>query len=75
VPQKGGYGNPQKGIKGRVLNNPLWVSLTIMGDFRLKWFENATKKRRTRKGGYNRGKITATPFFVPAIITFVTNFI
>jgi hypothetical protein len=60
------YGNPSAGVRSRALKNPLFLSLSIMGDFRLKWFEKGTQERRTKKG-YARGKITATPFFSPTM--------
>jgi hypothetical protein len=54
--------------------------LSILGDYRLKWFEygtslrkNSSSIRRTKKGkvptskGQNRGIIRATPFFMSAI--------
>jgi hypothetical protein len=36
------------------------------GAFKLKWFEYGTFKRSTSKNK-NRGTISATPFFMPAI--------
>ena len=42
------------------------VSLHLMGDFRLKFFEIGTDERSTKKG-YNRGVHKKTPFFKPAL--------
>lgn len=42
------------------------VSLHLMGDFRLKFFELGTDERSTKKG-YNRGSQKRTPFFKPAL--------
>lgn len=42
------------------------VSLHIMGDYRLKFFEMGTTERSTKKG-YNRGVHKKTPFFKPAL--------
>lgn len=42
------------------------VSLHLMGDFRLKFFEMGTDERSTKKG-YNRGSQKKTPFFKPAL--------
>lgn len=42
------------------------VSLHLMGDFRLKFFEMGTDERSTKKG-YNRGVHKKTPFFKPAL--------
>lgn len=46
--------------------------IEIMGngkknDFRLKFFENGTKKRTIKKNKANRGKMPITPFFTPAV--------
>jgi hypothetical protein len=61
-------------------SNLLSLMLSILGDYRLKWFEYGTSRRkttsgyrRTKKGkvptskDQNRGIIRATPFFMPAI--------
>ena len=42
------------------------VTVSIMGDFRLKFFEKGTKVRQTRKTGANRGSIKALNFFSSA---------
>ena len=42
------------------------VSLHLMGDFRLKFFEMGTADRSTKKG-YGRGAQRKTPFFKPAL--------
>jgi len=58
------YGKMDKGIKSSVEGDE--VKVHIMGDYRLKFFEKGTAYRKTRKG-YNRGSITARPFFAPAV--------
>jgi hypothetical protein len=66
-PNKSEYGNPIKGIKYVTSkSNLLSITFSVLGDFRLKWFESGTKTRQTKKG-YARGKVKATPFFMPAI--------
>lgn len=42
------------------------VSLHLMGDYRLKFFEMGTDERSTKKG-YSRGSQKKTPFFKPAL--------
>ncbi len=39
------------------------VSVGILGDFRLKFFEKGTAQRRLRRGGANRGSIKPLYFF------------
>lgn len=39
------------------------VSVSILGDFRLKFFEKGTAQRRLRRGGANRGSIRPLYFF------------
>ena len=55
----------ESGIKYRGEKDYCEVSVNIMGDFRLKFFEKGTKPRLTRKGA-NRGSITALNFFQSA---------
>lgn len=43
------------------------ASVHIMGDFRLKFFQNGTKNRVTRKTGANRGYMKRTNFFTNAV--------
>jgi hypothetical protein len=80
--KKKDYGDPVKGIKAiQSRKNVLDLKFSIMGDFRLKWFEKGTAKRKTeraytyknRKGTEvavrvrsNRGSIKPVPFFAPA---------
>lgn len=42
------------------------VSVSILGDFRLKFFEKGTAIRRTRRSGANRGSIKPLYFFKSA---------
>ena len=51
-----------RGIQRKVWKNGEGATVTILGDYRLKFFENGTKIRKTRKG-YNRGTIKAQHFF------------
>lgn len=51
-----------KGVKVTVKKFGDEGKVHIMGDYRLKWFEKGTKKRKTKKG-YNRGKIEEERFF------------
>ena len=51
-----------KGVKVTVKKSGDEGKVHIMGDYRLKWFEKGTKKRKTKKG-YNRGKIEEERFF------------
>lgn len=61
----------QGGILVKVNKDGLGGRAEIMGrggkaNFKLKFFENGTKTRKTRKG-YNRGQMKTTPFFTPAV--------
>ena len=56
----------ESGIKFRGDKDYCEVAVSIMGDFRLKFFEKGTKPRLTRKTNANRGSITALNFFQSA---------
>lgn len=56
----------ESGIKYKADKDYCEVSVSIMGDFRLKFFEKGTKLRQTRKTKANRGSITALNFFAAA---------
>lgn len=56
----------ESGIKAKTDKAYTEVSVSIMGDFRLKFFEKGTKVRTTRKTKANRGSITALNFFAAA---------
>ncbi|MCQ2978734.1 MAG: hypothetical protein MJ245_02950 [Clostridia bacterium] len=51
-----------KGIKGLVWKSGEGATISILGDFRLKFFELGTKLRKTKRG-WNRGYIKAIHFF------------
>ena len=59
-----------KGIKSYVSKNVDYAKVHIMGDFRLKYFEQGTGPRKTKKD-ISRGKMfrdsKSRPFFDPAI--------
>lgn len=62
----------QKGITKKVWKNNEGVTISILGDRRLKWFETGTKERKTStKKHYKKakatGKMTATHFFKRAV--------
>ena len=52
----------ESGIRLRADKDYCEVSVSILGDFRLKFFEKGTKARSTRKGA-NRGSIKPLYFF------------
>lgn len=52
----------ESGIKLRADRDYCEVSVSIMGDFRLKFFEKGTNLRKTKKGA-NRGSIKPLYFF------------
>lgn len=61
-----------KGIKKKVWKDNSGVTISILGDQRLKWFETGTKERKTKtKGRYKKakatGKINAFYFFKKAV--------
>ena len=56
----------ESGIKSKADKDYCEVSVSIMGDFRLKFFEKGTKIRQTRKTKANRGSIKALNFFSTA---------
>ena len=58
----------QSGIKATIKKNLDQITIHIMGDFRLKFFEKGTKVRKLKKNGANRGKIQALFFFKDAKI-------
>lgn len=68
---KSKYGDPAKGIKGYIIKDTNVVKLSIMGDFRLKWFEKGTVERATKAGGkrksHRTGKIKSYLFFSIAV--------
>lgn len=54
----------QSGIRSSVSKDGQSAKVSIMGDFRLKFFELGTQERRLRKGNHpSRGKITSLYFF------------
>lgn len=56
----------ESGVKFRADKDYSEVSVSIMGDFRLKFFEKGTQLRKTKKTGANRGSIKALNFFAAA---------
>lgn len=67
---KGGklkYTSLDKGVRvsAKQKNGLQNANVNIMGDFRLKFFEMGTQRRKTKKG-YNRGSITKRNFFSQA---------
>lgn len=56
----------QKGVKTRVDTTTNEVTVHIMGDYRLRWFEKGTKPRMTKRSKAKRGAIKATRFFSKA---------
>lgn len=56
----------QRGIKIKKDNSYQEISVHIMGDFRLKFFENGTKERMTKKTKRYTGRITSRKFFYNA---------
>ena len=56
----------ESGIKYKADKDYCEVSVSIMGDFRLKFFEKGTKIIQTRRTKANRGSITALNFFAAA---------
>lgn len=59
----------RQGVKTSFRKESNTAKVHIMGDFRLKWFEKGTRKRYTKKGNHNRGKMTAFNFFKKARIS------
>lgn len=53
----------ESGIRLKAEKDYCEVDVSIMGDFRLKFFEKGTKIRQTRKTKANRGRIKALYFF------------
>ena len=53
----------ESGVKLRADKDYCEVSVSILGDFRLKFFEKGTAQRRLRRGGANRGSIKPLNFF------------
>lgn len=51
------------GVKLKADQDYCEVSVSILGDFRLKFFELGTAQRRLRRGGANRGAIKPLYFF------------
>ena len=51
------------GIRVKVNKEGTDAKVHLMGDFRLKFFETGTKKRKLKKNGANRGKIKSSYFF------------
>jgi hypothetical protein len=71
---KSKYDNPMKGIKAEISrSNILYVALSILGDFRLKWYEygtverNTGRKKKSMRKPHPTGRIKATPFFMSTI--------
>lgn len=53
----------ESGIKLKADKDYCEVSVSIMGDFRLKFFEKGTRQRSLRRSGANRGSIKPLNFF------------
>ncbi len=53
----------ESGVRLKADKDYCEVSVSILGDFRLKFFEKGTAQRRLRRGGANRGSIRAMNFF------------
>lgn len=53
----------ESGIRLKADKDYCEVSVSILGDFRLKFFEKGTAQRRLRRGGANRGSIRPLYFF------------
>lgn len=53
----------ESGIRQKADKDYCEVSVSILGDFRLKFFEKGTAQRRLRRGGANRGSIRPLYFF------------
>ena len=56
----------ESGIRLKADKDYCEVSVSILGDFRLKFFEKGTAQRRLRRGGANRGSIRPLYFFKDA---------
>ena len=56
----------ESGIRLKADKDYCEVSVSILGDFRLKFFEKGTTQRRLRRGGANRGSIRPLYFFKDA---------
>lgn len=53
----------ESGVRLKADKDYCEVSVSILGDFRLKFFEKGTAQRSLRRGGANRGSITPLNFF------------
>ena len=53
----------ESGVRVKADKDYCFVSVSILGDFRLKFFEKGTQLRTTRKTGANRGRIRGLNFF------------
>ena len=53
----------ESGVRLKADKDYCEVSVSILGDFRLKFFEKGTAQRSLRRGGANRGTITPLNFF------------
>lgn len=53
----------ESGVRLKADKDYCEVSVSILGDFRLKFFEKGTAQRRLRRGGANRGMIKPLYFF------------
>ena len=53
----------ESGVRLKADKDYCEVSVSILGDFRLKFFEKGTAQRRLRRSGANRGSITPLNFF------------
>ena len=53
----------ESGVRLKADKDYCEVSVSILGDFRLKFFEKGTAQRRLRRGGANRGSIRPLYFF------------
>ena len=74
VTQKGAKrGSLESGITSRVWKSNKGATVTILGDYRLKWFEEGTVERLTKKnmGRYHKtkssGKMKPSKFFQKAV--------
>lgn len=53
----------ESGVRLKADQDYCEVSVSILGDFRLKFFEKGTAQRSLRRGGANRGSIKPVYFF------------
>ena len=56
----------ESGVRLKADRDYMEVSVSIMGDFRLKFFEKGTQLRNTKRNNANRGRIKGLNFFSDA---------